>query len=87
MAQTSRSAVVVFLGCIALLTAVVEPSRSIELLSLPIGTALDAAGNLYVADTGNHRISKIDFTGTVNTIAEMGESGFEFVHYSTYSSN
>jgi sugar lactone lactonase YvrE len=35
----------------------------------PSGVALDSEGNLYVADTGNHLIRKIDTTGEVSTFA------------------
>ena len=41
----------------------------------PEGVAVDGAGNLYIADTGNERIRKVDSTGTITTIAGTGESG------------
>ena len=42
----------------------------------PAGVAVDGAGNLYIADTFNHRIRKVDFTGTITTIAGTWERGF-----------
>jgi sugar lactone lactonase YvrE len=46
-------------------------------LALPHGLTLDAAGNLYFADTSNHRIRRIDaITGLITTIAGNGTQGF-----------
>ena len=43
----------------------------------PEGIAIDIQGNLYVADSLNHRIRKIDRAGNVTTIAGTGKSGFQ----------
>ena len=40
------------------------------------GLAVDGAGNLYIADNNNHRIRKVDSTGTITTIAGSGEYGY-----------
>jgi YD repeat-containing protein len=37
---------------------------------------VDSAGNVYVADTGNHSIRKVDTGGNVTTIAGDGTAGF-----------
>ncbi|MDE1175681.1 MAG: Ig-like domain repeat protein [Edaphobacter sp.] len=44
-------------------------------LSTPSALALDSSGNLYIADTDNHRIRKISGT-TITTVAGNGEQGF-----------
>lgn len=41
-------------------------------LNLPTALAVDAAGNLYIADTNNHRIRKISGT-TITTVAGDGD--------------
>jgi sugar lactone lactonase YvrE len=46
-------------------------------LNLPTALAVDSANNIYFADTGNHRIRRIDATsGTITTIAGTGIQGF-----------
>ena len=45
-------------------------------LNLPADIAVDAAGNLYIADTQNQRIRKVDAAGVMTTIAGNGEQGF-----------
>jgi sugar lactone lactonase YvrE len=42
----------------------------------PWDLAMDAAGSLYVADSGNHRIRKISPNGIVSTVAGNGSQGF-----------
>ncbi|MGY0560496.1 gluconolaconase [Luteimonas sp. A277] len=42
----------------------------------PSALAVDAHGNLYVADTGNHAVRRITPDGTVTTLAGDGSPGF-----------
>jgi sugar lactone lactonase YvrE len=41
----------------------------------PSGIALDASGNLFVADSGNNRIRKVDTNGIITTVAGNGTPG------------
>jgi sugar lactone lactonase YvrE len=45
-------------------------------LSAPFGVAVDKAGNLYIADTSNHRVRKVDTSGTITTVAGNGTESF-----------
>ena len=43
----------------------------------PAGVAVDAAGNLFIADTFNNRVRKVDAgTGIISTVAGNGSSSF-----------
>ncbi|MCI0625520.1 MAG: IPT/TIG domain-containing protein [Acidobacteria bacterium] len=42
----------------------------------PSDLAVDAGGNLFIADTENHRIRKVTPDGTITTVAGNGELGF-----------
>ena len=37
----------------------------------PTGVAVDAAGNLYIADFGNSRVRRVDTDGNITTIARF----------------
>ena len=46
-------------------------------LNSPLGVALDAAGNIFIADLNNHRIRKVTVsTGIITTVAGNGTQGF-----------
>lgn len=52
------------------------PASSASLHS-PAGVAVDPEGNVFIADSGNHKIRKIDArTGVIITVAGNGEAGF-----------
>ncbi len=42
----------------------------------PNDVAVDALGRMVIADTGNHRIRRVETDGTITTIAGTGEAGF-----------
>jgi uncharacterized protein (TIGR03437 family) len=44
-------------------------------LNSPTALAIDASGNLYIADEGNSRVRVISSDGTINTVAGNGSAG------------
>ena len=44
-------------------------------LNNPTGVAVDAEGNIFIADTANYRVRMIDTSGTIFTIAGLGTPG------------
>ncbi len=45
-------------------------------LDHPNGVAVDSFGNVYIADTNNNRIRKVDLSGNITTLAGTGDSGY-----------
>lgn len=45
-------------------------------LNAPMGLALDAAGGLYIADSGNNAIRKVSKSGAISTVAGNGSQGY-----------
>ncbi len=52
-----------------------DGSYSSACFNYPNGIAIDASGNVYVADSGNNKIRKITSTGVVSTFAGSGLQG------------
>jgi hypothetical protein len=45
-------------------------------LDKPQGVMVDASGNIYIADTDNHCIRKVDTLGIITTVAGTGSGGY-----------
>lgn len=55
--------------------SLLDGKSDLSLFQEPQGIAVDGKGNVYVADSGNHAIRKIDASGQVTTIAGNGVLG------------
>jgi len=49
---------------------------TLAILRQPGGVAADNRGNLYIAETGGHRVRKLDRAGVITTVAGTGIAGF-----------
>ena len=49
---------------------------TLAILRQPGGVAADNRGNLYIAETGGHRVRKLDRSGVITTVAGTGVAGF-----------
>lgn len=56
------------------LSTVLGDSADVLQLAQPLGMSVDAEGNIYIADTGNHRMLKCDAQGKL--VREVGGFGF-----------
>ncbi|MEI9812807.1 MAG: hypothetical protein WDO18_09095 [Acidobacteriota bacterium] len=48
-------------------------------MSSPYGLAVDASGNLFIADLGNHRVRRVARDGTITTVASAAPDGSALV--------
>ncbi|HEX3394122.1 MAG TPA: hypothetical protein VHS52_06305 [Acidimicrobiales bacterium] len=51
-------------------------SATLANLNYPTDVAVDAAGNVFIADYFNHRVRKVDHSGIITTIAGNGTEGY-----------
>ena len=46
------------------------------MLNTPTGVKVDSSGNMYIADSYNHKIRKVTNTGTISTVAGTGYANY-----------
>jgi sugar lactone lactonase YvrE len=49
---------------------------TLAMLYSPSGVAVDPAGNVFITDTGNQRIRRVDSNGVITTVAGKGTYGY-----------
>jgi len=52
-------------------------------LFFPEGVALDRSSGLFIADTGNFRVRKVNLDGSITTVAGSGDPGFNQIDTAT----
>ena len=53
------------------------PAKNAGLFCSPCGIALDTKGNLFIADSWDHRVRRVDAaTGIITTVAGSGQTGY-----------
>lgn len=53
-----------------------DPTNTPAFLNAPSGIAMDGNGNVFISDSGNHRVRKVTPTFVISTIAGTGVAGF-----------
>jgi hypothetical protein len=48
----------------------------IAAIDSPLGLGADNFGNIYIADSNNYRVRRVDTSGTITTVAANGQQGF-----------
>jgi DNA-binding beta-propeller fold protein YncE len=66
------------LGCPNAFNQACNPSSVPGQFNNPLGVAVDASGNLYVADSGNNRIQRFDTAGNVTAWGSYGSGPGQF---------
>ena len=51
-------------------------TATISQLNFPSGVVVDSSGNLFIADSSNNRIRKVNTSGTITTVAGTGTAGY-----------
>jgi len=72
--KVSPAGVVTTLAGLAFWSGSVDGTGSAARFNYPVGVAVDSAGNVYVADSGNATIRKVSPAGVVTTLAGLAQS-------------